>query len=231
MRSTLLSVLVVACHAASVSKREGSMTPTQLHDLAQSVQHLTDAQKECIADGKYNASQFNEDITLLPYLATISHSLGQAGSFVEIGALDGLMYSNTLMFERCLGWHGLLIEGNPMNAEKLLQCGRTQVAFETKAVCNGTGNVTMTLGGFAVAGEIDQMNPKELDMFNETEHYNETVQVPCREMGAMMNDAGMTDSADMTTYLSLDVEGAEAKVHSSLRSRHATCRGGSEHLH
>ena len=56
---------------------------------------------------------------------------------VEIGALDGLLYSNTLMLEKCLGWRGLLIEGNPTNAAKLLRAGRLNSVLETKAVCNG----------------------------------------------------------------------------------------------
>ena len=36
-------------------------------------------------------------------------------TFVEIGALDGRMYSNTFMFERHFEFGGLLIEGHPVN--------------------------------------------------------------------------------------------------------------------
>ena len=35
------------------------------------------------------------------------------GIYVEAGALDGLFHSNTLFFEREMGWTGLLIEANP----------------------------------------------------------------------------------------------------------------------
>lgn len=37
------------------------------------------------------------------------------GFFIECGALDGEIRSNTLYFERYLGWTGLLIEGDPSN--------------------------------------------------------------------------------------------------------------------
>jgi hypothetical protein len=38
-----------------------------------------------------------------------------AGFYVEMGALDGSMYSNTLAFHKYLGWRGLLIEASPSN--------------------------------------------------------------------------------------------------------------------
>lgn len=34
------------------------------------------------------------------------------GFFVELGACDGLYLSNTLFFERSMGWKGVLIEPN-----------------------------------------------------------------------------------------------------------------------
>ena len=43
------------------------------------------------------------------------------GVFVEAGALDGLLHSNTLFFERKRGWRGLLVEANPSTCESVLQ--------------------------------------------------------------------------------------------------------------
>ncbi|MFZ3584632.1 methyltransferase, partial [Loktanella sp. DJP18] len=34
----------------------------------------------------------------------------RGGTFLDIGAYDGLTGSNSLYFERCLGWTGLLVE-------------------------------------------------------------------------------------------------------------------------
>ena len=33
--------------------------------------------------------------------------------YFEMGALDGVMYSNTKFYEETLGWTGVLVEGNP----------------------------------------------------------------------------------------------------------------------
>ena len=31
---------------------------------------------------------------------------GSGGVFLEMGAGDGVLFSNSLLFERCFGWHG-----------------------------------------------------------------------------------------------------------------------------
>ena len=41
------------------------------------------------------------------------------GTFVEIGGFNGMDESNSRFFENCLGWEGLLVEGQPENYEKL----------------------------------------------------------------------------------------------------------------
>jgi len=41
------------------------------------------------------------------------------GFFIEAGAYDGVDYSNTLYFEKTLGWTGILVEPNPFAFEGL----------------------------------------------------------------------------------------------------------------
>ena len=42
-------------------------------------------------------------------------SQGGPSTFLELGALDGVDTSNTAVFERCLGWRGVLAEALPSN--------------------------------------------------------------------------------------------------------------------
>ena len=42
-----------------------------------------------------------------------NYSLEGKKYYFEMGALDGVMYSNTKFYEESLGWTGVLVEGNP----------------------------------------------------------------------------------------------------------------------
>lgn len=59
----------------------------------------------------------------------------QNGTFLEMGALDGVTFSNTYMFEKSLGWNGILIEGDPENFAKLKQNRKSQILVNA-AVCS-----------------------------------------------------------------------------------------------
>ena len=66
------------------------------------------------------------------------HSSG--ATFLEAGAYDGLLESNTWFFERCLGWRGVLIEGQPMLSRKLLH-NRPSTLNIREASCTRHGRV------------------------------------------------------------------------------------------
>ena len=51
---------------------------------------------------KHAMSQYAEDLVLLPTL--LNATRGKQGTFVELGALDGRRFSNTLMLEQCFGF-------------------------------------------------------------------------------------------------------------------------------
>lgn len=62
----------------------------------------------------------------------------RGGVFVEFGALDGLLDSNTLFFERELGWSGVLVEPNPV-AFAALERNRPACRLENVAISDGNG--------------------------------------------------------------------------------------------
>jgi hypothetical protein len=100
---------------------------------------------------------YAEDLALLPTLLRNSPT-HRAGTFVEIGALDGFTFSNTLMLERCFGWRGVLIEANPLNFAKLNASGRPSVKVQS-AVCEADKDpsvVEFTVDGGPVAGQVGQ---------------------------------------------------------------------------
>lgn len=67
--------------------------------------------------------------------------IGKKGYFVDMGAFDGVHYSNTLKLEEA-GWKGLCIEANPKNFE-LLIWNRPNSFWINKAIANYTGKMRM----------------------------------------------------------------------------------------
>ena len=163
-------------------------------------------------------SQFGEDRLLLPTLLQAARGGGdgpRAGTFVELGALDGTTWSNTLVLERCFGWRGLLIEANPMNFYKLNQSTRTSHKVHS-AVCTCAEAQTEAHQGCttvvsARSGPFSG-NPNSSTVQKYWSHAmrrGTTVSVPCKPLQALLRDANLVPPI---TFLSLDVEGAEDTV-------------------
>ena len=53
------------------------------------------------------------------------------GVYIELGALDGVLYSNTKFFEDSLGWTGILIEPHPLNFELLKKSRKTNKLYNS----------------------------------------------------------------------------------------------------
>eukprot|EP00667_Euglena_gracilis_P011711 EG_transcript_11986 len=128
----------------------------------------------------------------------------QGGVFVEIGALDGVFLSNSLHFELCLNWTGVLIEGNRRNFVALQRNlkHRPHSRAIHMAVCPPPmTKVNFTVAGDQVAGSLLGMAPSFIQGWH---HNNATYEeVPCAPMKALL--AGMQH----VDYWSLDIEGAE----------------------
>ncbi|KAK2138671.1 hypothetical protein LSH36_2596g00002 [Paralvinella palmiformis] len=88
------------------------------------------------------------------------------GTYVEIGALDGIKYSNTKFFEDNLGWGGVLIEAQPENAKKLRRNRSSANNYIiSEAVCPDGQHYVNFTGTNAVGGIPDQMTNKHKKHF------------------------------------------------------------------
>ena len=81
-------------------------------------------------------SQSGEDKALEKMLFEDTRTKQNPGIFVELGALDGITYSNTLFFERMFDWRGVLIEAQPDNARKLLRANRKNTVKIPFGICS-----------------------------------------------------------------------------------------------
>lgn len=130
----------------------------------------------------------------------------EPGFFLEIGALDGLRFSNCLMIEQ-EGWKGICVEAHP-NYFPLLQRNRKALCIHA-AASDEDGPGTL-LANFA--GTLSTINP-EIKPQAENRYkslfggYEETA-VDFRRTDSILDEAGVS-SVD---FVSIDVEGAELLV-------------------
>ena len=73
--------------------------------------HDTDGElkyKDCFGAGhRWAFGQTGEDLNIYNRFFKANKYMGN-GFFVEMGGLDGLTFSNSFLFEQCLGWKGML---------------------------------------------------------------------------------------------------------------------------
>ena len=132
-------------------------------------------------------------------------------TYVEIGALDGVKYSNTLFLERNFNWHGVLVEGHPENAAKLFhmrgKSGKNIIFNE--AICSHANIIPFSgPSGLGTAGVMYDMDESYLRSWGHRFRNTRNYTVPCRPLTALLKLAGIRK----IDVFSLDVEGAEYKV-------------------
>ena len=124
-------------------------------------------------------------------------SRGRRGFFVEAGAVQGTVYdSNSLFFERFLGWRGLLVEANPFSFAKLLVRRPASYRLES-ALCAAAGIMRFNLpdNQRTADGCCGRANGKGKYILR------------CTPIGAVLRQIGV----EHVDFWSLDVEGAEVR--------------------
>ena len=128
--------------------------------------------------------------------------------YIELGAFDGVRESNTIFYEKCLGWEGLLIEGNPGKGiyDRLVGSRPNSHRMNYVPSCNQTEeDMNKTIAFHARA-----FTNSGLDAVKTAYDGLETVDVPCGTMTQVLLDVFPPDGR--VSFFSLDVEGSEHLV-------------------
>ena len=155
----------------------------------------------------------------------------KGGTFVEIGAYDGVTFSNTLKLETCFGGIGLLIEGDKLSFERMkvnAKALRPRSTLYHGAVCAPPRKfINFAREGRATSGDLDVMaNFKKSSRWHEERRNASTGEwrkdrvdaVPCLTMADYLAESG-TKHVD---FFSLDVEGSELEVLMTMDFRQVT---------
>lgn len=124
------------------------------------------------------------------------------GIFVELGAMNGVTYSNTKFFEDTLKMSGTLIEPTHQYFELLKNRPNCK---NYNAAVNYTKNKVKFLGDYATAGLVDTMHPNF-----KTNWHNNSVEyyVDGEPFSDILNKSNIT----YIDLLTIDVEGGEEVV-------------------
>lgn len=139
-------------------------------------------------------SQHGEDAWITEHLI-----LPEKGIFVEVGAFDGILSSNTYYFEQ-KGWTGLLIEADPLNAGR---CFGNRAADLVSCAC-----------GTDVGLKTFYINQADRGLSG-LEREGKPCRVMVRRLDALIRIYLLKEHVDL---LSIDTEGTELDVWESIGS-------------
>jgi FkbM family methyltransferase len=124
------------------------------------------------------------------------------GFFIELGACDGLYYSNTLFFERTLGWNGICIEPNDNYIQELRN---NRKCIISNSLVYSEEGVEVDFSQCKAASSIVDEN---VGPFTKTTAENSVKKVTT----TLSNILESCHAPTVIDYLSLDVEGQEYNI-------------------
>ncbi len=145
------------------------------------------------------------------YLNEIIFKQKRNGFFVEVGAHDGISFSNTYFFEKELEWTGICVEPNPSIFEVLKK--NRNVPCEQLCISDSNALRPFLLcHGYILemySGLLDSYNPKHLDRIDkEIEIFGgdkTIITVKC----APLRDLFAQHNLQHIDFMSIDIEGGE----------------------
>lgn len=129
----------------------------------------------------------------------------ERGTFLEVGAFNGVYHSNTLCLEHYFGWTGWLIEALPQHAMQAQKVRRARVL--NIAVGPGERRLPFYVGG-QWSGLKDYTRPNLLP--GHATYGNPVVMVDTQPLEKVLR--GLHGVPPVIDYLSIDVEGAEYPI-------------------
>jgi FkbM family methyltransferase len=143
--------------------------------------------------------------------------LQPGGYFVEFGAYDAVVHSNTWLLEDRFGWTGLLAEPNPELAEGLRRSRKAVV--DDRCVWDVSGKeVELLVAGDAELSTVAAHATPDLHSDTRVRTKVATVAVPTVSLDDLLDEHGAPEVID---FLSVDTEGTELRILQSFDfSRH-----------
>ncbi|CAB9520085.1 expressed unknown protein [Seminavis robusta] len=155
-------------------------------------------------------SQGKEDLELFKWFGKLCN-----GTYMEMGALDGIEFSNTHAFHHGLDWKGLLLEASPRNYEKLVKNRPNELALVHAGVCAQASDLHWVEGIWtATGGFLEFATEFHKEKLFSKKQLEQAQVVRCRPLRDTIKEK-LGENVYFDFY-SLDIEGAEYAALESL---------------
>ena len=146
-------------------------------------------------------SQLGQDTAVIDF-----YKNKKGGFFIEIGAYDGILLSNTYILEYKLKWKGICVEPIPSQFHKL-QLNRIGSICENKAVHSESGELPFLIAksNDLLSGLSQTINAHEKTIQNNSQ----TIQVKTISLQELLHKH---NAPSFIEYLSIDAAGAELNI-------------------
>ena len=145
-------------------------------------------------------SQLSQDLFVIYF-----SGLKKDGFFIEIGASDGFMLSNTLALEK-YGWKGIISEPSSIYLDKIT---KRRCIISTKAVFNESGLKLL----FAEVEKFPDLSGLKDNLDKDMNHHrrneSKTVEVETISLNDLIEQNTSSKNID---YISIDTEGSEYEI-------------------
>lgn len=156
-------------------------------------------------------SQFNQDEIINIILQNKKN-----GVFLDIGAYDGITFSNSYFFEKSNNWTGICFEPNPITFKKLSEIRNATLINGGVSSKDGIltfkrfeGNQELEmLSGFSDFFTEEQLRRIENELKQEPQSLTETIQVQTLNINNLLIETKI----NKVDYCSIDTEGGEFEI-------------------
>jgi len=157
-------------------------------------------------------SQYKEDL----FLNKNFFKNKRDGVYIELGALDGVLFSNTKFFEDTLNWSGILIEPHPDSFNSLKINRPNNILFSDLVSCNKENLHFRYFKNTyeAVSGVENTLSQHHFDTYFESNDPLAKAATQCRIIITPRTLTELITSTNLKhiDFMSLDVEGHEYEV-------------------
>lgn len=128
------------------------------------------------------------------------------GYFIELGACDGIVFSNSYFFEKELGWNGILIEPNPIYYNDLINNRNCHIS--NKLISN-IENENYTFLDFSWFSGIISNDQYQSIHITENLNAHNKINLTSTTLEKVLIEFNAPDEID---FLSIDIEGQEYPI-------------------